>query len=148
MTEPVNWAEGNESRSLAGTGSSVASCGLVVMLPIADDHAAWPRDQKLRWWNRIGRPPPTRSGATALDRRAGEQGPFRQLNAPGESSNALAAGKVFHQISGGRDALGGVGHPCGDLAGAGAVFRSQDGAQIRDQRFLSDSGKAPGLPNP
>ena len=49
------------------------------------------------------------------------------------TANTLKAGEVFHKISGGRNALGGFGHPSGDLAGSGDVLRSQDGPEVRDQ---------------
>ena len=52
------------------------------------------------------------------------------------SANTLEAGEIFYKISGGRNALGGFGHPGGEFAGPGETLRGQDGAKVRDQRFL------------
>ena len=60
------------------------------------------------------------------------------------SANTTEAGEIFHKIGGGRNAFGGFGHPGGDLAGPGDVLRGEDGAQVRDQRFLGSGRKAPG----
>ena len=60
------------------------------------------------------------------------------------SANTPRAGEIFHKISGGRNAVGGFGHPGGDLAGPGDVLRGEDPAQVRDQRFLGGGRKAPG----
>ena len=63
---------------------------------------------------------------------------------PSPLSNTPLAGEIFQKISGGRNAFGGFGHPGGDLAGPGDVLRGEDGAQVRDQRFLGSGRKAPG----
>ena len=39
---------------------------------------------------------------------------------------------------------GGFGHPGGDLAGPGDVFRGEDGAQVRDQRLPGWCSKSAG----
>ncbi len=60
------------------------------------------------------------------------------------SAIPLEAGEIFQEIGGGRGAFGGLGNPGGELAGAGDVLRGEDGAQVRDQRFLASGRKAPG----
>ena len=46
-------------------------------------------------------------------------------------------------IGGVGNAFGGFGHPGGDLAGPGEIFRVEDPAQVRDQRFLGSARQAP-----
>jgi hypothetical protein len=51
------------------------------------------------------------------------------------SAKGPPAGSLFQQIGGAGNALGGFGHLGGHLAGSSGVFRSENHAQVRDQRF-------------
>src|SRR5271155_4037392 len=52
-------------------------------------------------------------------------------------------GQLFGQIGGAGDALGGWGHLGGDVAGSCDALRSEDAAQVRDQRIQGAGREGP-----
>ena len=62
---------------------------------------------------------------------------------PSPITNAPEAGSVFQEIGGLGGAFGGCSHLGGDLTGSSGALRSEDGPQIRHQRFLGGVGEAP-----
>ena len=77
--------------------------------------------------------------------RAHQPGAFRQTTTRRtRSADRPQTSEILHKIRGRRNAVGGFGHPSGDLAGSGERIAGRGSTQVRDQRFLGGGRKAPG----